>query len=37
MLGPGPAILFWTPIALLVLVVAVGFGVYQFSMIQKTQ
>lgn len=37
MLGPDPAILFWTPIALLVLVVALGFGLYQFSKIQNSQ
>jgi len=30
MLGPDPAILFWTPIALLIIVLAVGFALYNF-------
>lgn len=37
MLGPDPAILFWTPIALLVLVVVLGIAVYQISKVRNTQ
>ena len=31
MLGPDPAILFWTPIGILVMVLAGGFMIYHLS------
>jgi len=37
MQGPDPAILFWLPMALLGLAVALGFGIYQLSKMQNTQ
>ncbi len=31
MLGPDPAVLFWLPVGIIVIVLAAGYAVYHFS------